>query len=71
MSGTELESRVVALLGLMNQPLLLESIGQVAVSVREVWLQLNSSSIGVDGQVDEPLLIVDTGEVTMDDGMVG
>ena len=71
MSGTELESRVVALLGLMNQPLLLESIGQVAVSVREVWLQLNSSSIGIDGQVDEPLLIVDTGEVTMDDGMVG
>ena len=71
MSGTELESRVVALLGLMNQPLLLESIGQVAVGVREVGLQLNSSSIGIDGQVDEPLLIVDTGEVTMDDGMVG
>ena len=71
MSGTQLQGRVVTLLRLVNQSLLLESIGQVTVGVWEVGLQLNSSSIGIDGQVDEPLLIVDTGEVTMDDGMVG
>ena len=71
MSRTQLECRVVALLGLVNQTLLLEGIGQITVGVREVGLELDSSSIGINGQVDEPLLIVDTGEVTMDDGMVG
>ena len=54
----------------MNQTLLLESIGQITVGVREVRLELNSSSIGINGEVDKPLLIVDTGEVTVDDGMV-
>ena len=55
----------------MNQTLLLESIGQITVGVREVRLQLNSSSIGINGQVDKPLLIVDTGEVAVDNSMVG
>ena len=70
MSGTQLECRVVALLGLVNQTLLLEGIGQITVGVREVGLELDSSSIGINGQVDEPLLIVDTGKVTVHDGMV-
>ena len=71
MSGTQLESRIVTLLRLVNQTLLFESIGQITVGVREVRLQLNSSSIGINGEVDKPLLIVDTGEVTVDNSMVG
>lgn len=34
-------------------------------------LQLNSTTVGVDGEVDEALLIVDTGQVSMDNCMVG
>ena len=71
MSGTELQSSVVTLLRLVNQSLLLESIGQITVGVREVRLQLNSSSIGINGEVDKPLLIVDAGKVTVDDSVIG
>ena len=70
MCGTQLECRVVTLLALLHQPLLLEGVGQVAVGIREVRLQLDGSSVGINGEVDETLLIVNTGEIAMDDGMI-
>lgn len=33
-------------------------------------LQLNGTPIGIDGQVDEALLVVHTGQVTMNHSMV-
>lgn len=33
-------------------------------------LQFNSAAVGVNSKVNEALLIVDTGQVAMDDGMV-
>lgn len=49
----------------------LKSIGKIAVSIREVRLQLNSTSIGVNGQIYQSLLVVHTGQVPMDYSMVG
>lgn len=49
---------------------LLQRICQIAVGVGEVWLQFNSPTIGVNGKINEALLIVDTGQVSMDNGMV-
>lgn len=49
----------------------LKSIGKIAVSVREVRLQLNSASIGVDGQIDQTLLVVHAGQVAVDYGVIG
>lgn len=49
---------------------LLQCICQIAVGVGEVWLQFNSPTIGVNGKINEALLIVDTGQVSMDNGMV-
>lgn len=34
-------------------------------------LQFNGTAVGVDGEVNEALLIVDAGQVSMDDRMVG
>lgn len=49
---------------------LLEGICQIAVGIREVGLQFNSPTVGVDSQVNEALLIVDTSQVSMNDCMV-
>lgn len=51
--------------------LLLQCIGQIAVSIREVRLQLNGTTVSVNGKVNKTLLIVDAGQVTMDHSMVG
>lgn len=51
--------------------LFLKSVGKITVSVGEVRLQLNSTSIGVNGQIDQTLLIVHAGQVAVDDSMVG
>lgn len=48
----------------------LQCICQIAVGIREVGLQFNSTTIGVNSQVSEALLIVDTGQVSMDHCMV-
>lgn len=50
---------------------LLQGICQIAVGVWEVWLQFNSTTVSVNSQVNETLLIVDTGQVSMDNCMVG
>lgn len=44
---------------------LLQGIGQVAVGVREVGLELNGPPVGVYGQVYQALLIVHTGKVAV------
>lgn len=51
--------------------LLLERIRQVAIGVREVWLQLDRPAIRVDRQIDEALLIVNARQISMDDCVVG
>lgn len=51
--------------------LFLKSIGKIAVSIREVRLQLNSTPIGINGQIYQTLLIVDAGQVAVDYSMVG
>lgn len=50
---------------------LLKGICQIAVGIREVRLQFNSAAVGVNSQVNEALLVVDTGQVSMDNCMVG
>lgn len=49
---------------------LLKGVGQVAVSIGEVRLQLNGTLIGVYGQVDQTLFIIDTGQVAVHNCMV-
>lgn len=51
--------------------LLLQSVGQVAVGIWEVWLELDGPAVRVNGQVNETLLIVHTCQVAMDHRMVG
>lgn len=50
---------------------LLQGICQIAVSIWEVGLQFNSTAVGVNSQINEALLIVDTGQVPMYNRMVG
>lgn len=50
---------------------LLQGICQIAVGIGEVGLQFNSTAVGVNSQVNEALLVVDTGQVSMDNRMVG
>ena len=52
--GAELEGRVVAFFRLGHVALLLQGVGQVAVRVGEVGLQLDGPPVRVDGQVDQP-----------------
>ena len=54
---TSPERRVVAFLRLLHQSLLLEGVGEVAVGVREVGLQLYGAAVRVDGQVDQPEIL--------------
>ena len=54
MVGLQGEGLVVALFSLVHVPLLLESIRQVAVGVREVGLQLYGASVHLNGLVDFP-----------------
>ena len=54
MGGGEAEGGVVAVLRLRDEPLLLEGVGQVAVRVGEVGLQLDGAPVRVDRQVDQP-----------------
>ena len=70
MCGGESEGGVVTLLGLRHQPLLLEGVGQVTIGVGEVGLKLDGPPVGVNSEVNETLLIVDTGQVAMDNRMV-
>lgn len=49
---------------------LLQGICQIAVGIGEVGLQFNSTTVGVNSQVNEALLIVDTRQVSMDNCMV-
>ena len=44
---------VVAFLCFLDLSLFLECISQVAVRIWEVWLKLNGTSVGVDGEIDE------------------
>ena len=53
MRGREAERRVVAVFALRDEALLLERVGQVAVRVREVGLQLDGAPVRVDRQVDQ------------------
>ena len=53
-SRTQSQRRVVALLGILHVSLLLQRVRQVAIRVREVRLQLNRTSVRVDGEVNEP-----------------
>lgn len=50
---------------------LLQGICQVAVGVGEVGLQFNGTTVCVNSQVNEALLVVDTSQVSMDNRMVG
>lgn len=68
--GTQPQCRVVALLRLLHLPFLLERVGEVAVRIGEVRLQLDSTAICVDSQVDESLLVVDARQVSVYDGIV-
>ena len=54
MGGGEAEGGVVAVLRLRDEPLLLEGVGQVAVRVGEVGLQLDGAPVRVDRKVDQP-----------------
>ncbi len=58
------ERGVVALLRLLHQSLLLEGVGQVAVGVREVGLQLDGTSVGVDRKVDQAEAVQGRGKRT-------
>lgn len=49
---------------------LLKGICQIAISIWEVRLKLNSATIGVNSQVNEALLIVDTGQIPMNNCMI-
>lgn len=51
--------------------LLLQGICQIAVGIREVGLQFNSTTVSVNSQVNEALFIIDTSQVSMNNGMVG
>lgn len=51
--------------------LLLERVGQVAVGIGEVWLQLDGAAVRVDGQVDQTLLVIHARQVAMHHCMVG
>lgn len=50
---------------------LLQCVCQIAVGIGEVGLQLNGPPVGVDGQVDESLFVVDAGQVSVNHCMVG
>ena len=54
MGGGEAEGGVVTVLRLCDEPLLLEGVGQVAVRVGEVGLQLDGAPVRVDRKVDQP-----------------
>lgn len=36
-----------------------------------MWLELDGTPVGIDGQIDQTLLVVDTSQVAVDDGVVG
>ena len=70
MCRTQLQSLVVALNSLGQLSLLLEGIGEVAVCIGKVGLELNGSSVGINGQFSQPLLVVHAGQIAVDNGMV-
>lgn len=71
MRGAQPQGRVVAVLRLGHLALLLEGVGQVAVGIGEVGLQLDRSPVRVDGEIDEALFVVHTGQVSVHNGIVG
>lgn len=50
---------------------LLQCVCQITVGIWEVGLQFNGPPVGVDGQVDESLFIVNAGQVPVNHCMVG
>ncbi len=57
--GTELQSGVVGRLRLCHQALFFQGVRQVAVRIGEVGLQLDRSTIRVDGQIDQTTIQID------------
>lgn len=47
------QCRVVAFFRLLDESFLLESIGQIAVGIWEIRLELNGSSVRINGQVNQ------------------
>lgn len=50
--------------------LFLKSIGEITVSIREMRLQLNCTSIRINGQIYQTLLVVNAGQVAVDYSVV-
>lgn len=49
------ERRIVTFLRFLDESLLLESVGEVAVRVRKVGLELDRAPVSVDGEVNQPV----------------
>lgn len=56
MRGTKPEGGIVTFFRFNHLSLFLESVRQIAVCIRKIWLQLNSTTIRINGQIDEPIL---------------
>lgn len=56
--------------GLAHLSLFLERIRKITISVRKVGLKFDRPAVGVDGEVDEPLFVINAGQVPVDDGIV-
>lgn len=70
MARTETEGCIVAIFRFGDLAFFFEGVGKVAIGIREVWLEFNSTTVSVDCKVDETLLVVDTSEVSVDDCIV-
>jgi len=55
MRRTKPQSCIVAFFRVLHVTLLLQGVRQVAVGIREVWLQLNGTSVCVNCQVNKPV----------------
>lgn len=62
---------IVAVLSILNLPLLFVGIGEVAVCVWEVGLEIDGSTVCVNCQVNEALFIVDARQVSVHHSIVG
>uniref|UniRef100_A0A2M3ZRC1 Putative secreted peptide n=1 Tax=Anopheles braziliensis TaxID=58242 RepID=A0A2M3ZRC1_9DIPT len=71
MVRAQAQRNVVALFGLLHLALLLQRVGQVAVCVRKVGLQINRPAVRIDGQIDQTLLVIHASQITVHHGIVG
>lgn len=71
MSRAEPQRCVVAFFCLGNLALLFECIGQVAICIGEIGLQLDCTTVSIDCKIDKTLFVVDTCQITVDNGIVG